>query len=266
MLGEKGMGKQKALSLLEEAGNHRPLSLSFAKPYIHTIVLERGDGLASVGGPAELSLAEKKSATSYDKKIVLEGFVLVEGAAEKNNVFIGDNLVFINGIPVGAGCRLLQGSDPPPKLSEVIEMMKQQSPLALTFARAQSKQASTVKSYLTSSPLSLDIESAQTFSILATDYSQLGCTFSTGHNGTDVIVKNISGVEGPFQTEMKKTQLPFTGCKLEAIDGEVVPNYVTYPLVINAMNRRWAANNRLELTFCDESHRDNILKHKDSKE
>lgn len=265
VLGEKGEGKQKALSLLEQVGNKRPLSLSFVKPYIHTIVFEMEEDYGShVGGPSELSLSQLKSASSSDNKIVLGGFVLAEGAAEKNNVFIGDNLAFINGIPVGAGCRLLQGSGPPPKLFEVIDMMKHQSPMALTFARAQSKKTSGVKSYLTSSPLSLDIESAETFSIAAANYSQLGCSFTTGYNGTDVVVKSINGVEGPFQSTIKDTQLPLIGCKLEAVDGEHLPNYATSQLVMNAMSRRWAANNRLELTLCNETHRDSIRKLKDS--
>lgn len=265
VLGEKGEGKQKALSLLEQVGNKRPLSLSFVKPYIHTIVFEMEEDYGSqVGGPSELSLTQIKSASSSDNKIVLGGFVPAEGAAEKNNVFIGDNLAFVNGIPVGAGCRLLQGSGPPPKLFEVIDMMKQQSPMALTFARAQSKKTSGVKSYLTSSPLSLDIESAETFSIAAANYSQLGCSFTTGYNGTDVVVKSINGVEGPLQYTIKKTQLPLIGCKLEAVDGEPVPNYATPQLVMNAMSRRWAADNRLELTFCNETHRDSIRKLKDS--
>ncbi len=264
VLGEKGEGKQKALSTLEKVGKDRPLSLSFAKPYIHTIVLEKDEENygSPIGGPSELSLSDVKSSSSSDNKIVLEGFSLAEGVAESSNVFIGDNLVFINGIPVGAGCRLLKGSDPSPKLFEVIDMMKELSPLALTFARAQKKK----KSYLTSSPLSLDIESAETFSIPAPDYSQLGLTFTTGYNGTDVIVKTISGVEGPFQKKVKQTGLSLVGCKLEAIDGEAIPNYVTSQLVMNAMGRQWSANNKLELTFCDEKHRDNLRKHEDSKE
>jgi len=268
VLGEKGEGKRKGLSVLEKVGNNRPLSLSFVKPYIHTIVMEREENYGSnVGGPSELLFSDmKSSSTSSDKKIILGGFSLAEGVAENNDVFIGDNLVFINGIPVGAGCRLLQGSGPSPKLFEVIDMMKQHSPLALTFARAQTKQASTVKSYLTSSPLSLDIESAQTFSIAAPDYSQLGLTFTTGYNGTDIVVKTISGVEGPFQRKMKQTALPLVGCKLEALDGETIPNYVTSQLVVKAMSRQWSANNRLELTFCDENHRGNVRKYQDSKE
>ena len=139
-------------------------------------------------------------------------------------------------------------------------MLKQYTPLALTFARAQAKQTSTVKTYLTSSPLSLDIESAYTFSIPAADYSHLGCKFVTGMNGVDVVVKDMSGVDGPFQRQMNASKQPFIGCKLESVDGEVVPSYVNSQLIVNAMKRRWAANGRVELTFCNETHRDALCK------
>lgn len=139
-------------------------------------------------------------------------------------------------------------------------MIKQQSPLALTFARADTKQSSTVKSYLTSSPLSLDIESAYTFSIEATDYNHIGCSFGVGYNGTDVVVKGISGVEGSFQRQMKATKLPLTGCVLESVDGEVVPSYAKSQLIVNAMNRRWTSNRRVELTFCNRRHKEAVHK------
>ena len=134
-------------------------------------------------------------------------------------------------------------------------MLKQYKPLALTFARAQASQSS-VKTYLTSSPLSLDVESAYTFSIPASDYSHLGCRFVTGMNGSDIVVKDISGVEGPFQRQIKKSKQPLVGCKLESVDGEAVPSYVNSQLTVNAMKRRWAANGRLELTFCNDLHKD----------
>lgn len=138
-------------------------------------------------------------------------------------------------------------------------MLKTLSPLALTFARAQ-KQSTGVSSYLTSSPLSLNIEKAQTFSIAATEYSQLGIQFVTGMNGSDIVVKNISGVDGPFQQQMKAAGVQFIGCNLESVDGEVVPSYVNSQIIVNAMKRRWAANNRVELTFCNEKHRDALKK------
>ena len=260
VLGDKGEGRRKALSILEKVGKERPLTLSFVKPYMYSITIEGEEDYDSlVGGPSELLFSDDNS------RIILQGFQHAEGVAESNNVFIGDNLIFINGVPVGAGCRLLRGSGPSPKLFQVVDMMKQQSPLALTFARAQ-KKASKVKSYLSSSPLSLDIESAETFSVAAADYTQLGLTFTTGYNGTDVIVKTIKGVEGPFQRKMKQNTKPLIGCKLEAVNGEIIPNYVTSQLVVKAMNRQWSANNRIELTFLDENHRDDVRKEQHSKE
>ena len=114
VLGEKGEGKMKALSLLEEVGGRRPLSLGFVKPYLYSIVIEKSsdeDGL--FGGPSELLFTEVKSGSnSKESKIVLKDFALAEGAAESGGVFIGDNLVFINGIPVGAGCRLTDSTPP----------------------------------------------------------------------------------------------------------------------------------------------------------
>lgn len=140
-------------------------------------------------------------------------------------------------------------------------MLKQYTPLALTFARAQAKKkSSTVKTYLASSPLSLDIESAYTFSIPVADYSHLGCHFVTGMNGSDIVVKDMSGVEGLFQRQMKASKRPFVGCRLESVDGEIVPSYVNTQLIINAMNRRWAANGKVELTFCNEKHQNDLWK------
>ena len=76
VLGEKGEGKMKAISLLEKVGAKRPLSLSFVKPYLYSIVVEKGNnGTDSIGGPAELLFTEVKPATSSkENKIVLKDF------------------------------------------------------------------------------------------------------------------------------------------------------------------------------------------------
>lgn len=110
VLGENGAGKEEALRLLESEGAVRPLSLGFVAPYLYSMTLQKDQ--KSFGGPSELVLAELKpseDSTSKEKKIILKGFSPAEGAAETGNVFVGDNLVFINGIPVGAGCRLTDG-------------------------------------------------------------------------------------------------------------------------------------------------------------
>lgn len=257
LLGAKGEGKQKAYSLLEQVGKRRPLSLGFVKPYQYSILVERNKPEnESFGGPSELEFVDVgATTTSKEKTIILKGYALAEGAAETGGVLVGDNLVFINGFPVGAGCRLLSSGSKPPTVDEVSRMLKQYSPLALGFARAQAKQT-TVKAYMTSSPLSLDIETAHSFSVEASDYNHLGCLFVTGMNGTDIVVKDIVGVEGPFQQQMVESKQPFVGCKLQSVDGEVVPSYANSQLIVSVMKRRWAANGRVELIFCDEKQRD----------
>ncbi len=122
VLGENGEGKRKAFALLEEVGSKRPLSLSFVKPYKHHISLKKCENeCMSFGGPSEFIFTEVNSSTnSNEKKMVLSDFALSEGAAETGGVFVGDNLVFINGIPVGAGCRFLKNSDPSPSLGELM--------------------------------------------------------------------------------------------------------------------------------------------------
>ena len=110
VLGENGSGKEKALCLLESEGAARPLSLGFVKPYLYNIIVEKSAN--AFGGPSELVFAEQKQtvdSSSKENRLILEGFSPAEGAAETGNVFVGDNLVFINGIPVGAGCRLTDG-------------------------------------------------------------------------------------------------------------------------------------------------------------
>jgi len=93
VLGEKGEGKQKALSLLEEIGSKRPLDLGFVKPYLFNIVLEKDSTPEEdIGGPSELILTEVKSSNSNENRIMLQDFALADGAAEIGGVLVGDNL------------------------------------------------------------------------------------------------------------------------------------------------------------------------------
>lgn len=130
-------------------------------------------------------------------------------------------------------------------------MLKRLSPLALTFARANTEK----KARLRSSPLSLNIDAISTFSIEAFDYDHIGCTFVVGNNGTDIMVRSINGVEGSFQRQINASKLPLVGCVLESVDDEIVPSYVNSQLIINAMNRRWASNDSVKLTFCNQRHK-----------
>ncbi len=138
-----------------------------------------------------------------------------------------------------------------------MEMLEQQSPLKLTFARANSAQT-TAKRMLSSSPLSLDVASANKFTVDAPNFEQLGCRFAVGYNGTDIVVKSITGVEGIFQRQLKDAKEIIIGSYIESVDGEVIPSYVTPQIIINAINRRWTANGQVEITFCNEKHRDAV--------
>jgi hypothetical protein len=135
-------------------------------------------------------------------------------------------------------------------------MLKSLSPLALTFARADTEK----KARLRSSPLSLNIDAINTFSIEAADYDHIGCTFVVGNNGTDIVVRSIIGVEGMFQRQMNATKLPLIGSVLECVDDEVVPTYVNSQLIINAMSRRWASNGIVKLTFSNVKHKSAVHK------
>lgn len=131
-------------------------------------------------------------------------------------------------------------------------MLKRLSPLALTFARANTGQRS---GRLRSSPLSLNIDAIQTFSLEAADYDHIGCTFVVGNNGTDIVVRSINGVQGTFQRQMNASELPLIGCVLQSIDDELVPSYVNSQLIVNAMTRRWASNGSVKLTFCNQKYK-----------
>jgi hypothetical protein len=259
VLAANGEGKQKAYSLLEQVGKLRPLSLGFVKPFQYSIIIKK-DNIEdeSLGGPSELQFVEVDGTTnSKEKTFVLKDFALAEGAAEKNGVLVGDNLIFVNGFPVGAGCKLLGNGSKSPTMDEVGRMLKEYSPLVLGFARAKAKQ--TRVQAMTSSALSIDIETATTFSVAASNHHHLGCKFAAGMNGTDIIVKDIIGVEGPFQKQIKESMQPIIGCKLESVDGEVLPSYANPQLIVSAMKRRWDTNGRVELLFCDERQKDALM-------
>lgn len=259
VLAANGEGKQKAFSLLEQVGKMRPLSLGFVKPFQYSIIIKK-DNIEdkSLGGPSELQFVEvDATTTSKEKTFVLKDFAPAEGAAEKNGVLVGDNLIFVNGFPVGAGCKLLGNGNKSPAIDEVGRMLKEYSPLVLGFARAKAKQ--TRVQTMTSSALSLDIETAHTFSVAASNYHHLGCKFAAGMNGTDIVVKDIMGVEGPFQKQIKDFMKPIVGCKLESVDGEVLPSYANPQLIISAMKRRWDTTGRVELLFCDERQKEALM-------
>lgn len=243
-----GDGQRLALETLEREGNNRPCTLSFTDAYLISQHFEKSkDGISELGGPTEFVLEEK------NKRILLTDFENVPGAAEEGGILIGDHLVFINGIPVGAGCSL-SGGGTAPELSEVYRMLRDENnyPIALTFARPKQSE----NRWAAQSAGRFSVNAAETHCIAADSYDQLGSVVE-GRNGTEVVVTDLFAVPGPFQKAMR----PFldVGGKvcltIEEINGQFVPSYATPSIVMNAMKRSWAGNKKLELLFCDDERK-----------
>jgi hypothetical protein len=137
VIGVQGDGRTRAIQLLEAVANQRPLSLTFVESYLHPVVVEIPPSVPGVdysGGPSELILRERQ--ISGTRRIFIDKLKDANGMAENSGIFIGDHLVFLNGIPVGVGCRWL-GTPSAPSFSEVCDMMKDpiNYPIGLTFAR-----------------------------------------------------------------------------------------------------------------------------------
>lgn len=249
VLGENGKGRERALELLQEEGSSRPLSLSFSTPYLFPEIFEKpDDGVSDLGGPLELQLKEEK------KRIVLCDFENVNGTAESGGILIGDHLIFINGQPVGAGCALM-GLHQPPELSEVYQTLRDTSnyPVALTFARPKQQTASR---WTSSSNQKFSADSAETFSITADSFEQLGCVLENKKN-LDIVLSDLFAVPGPIQLAMRphvdrngKLEL-----SVESINGQFVPSYASTGIIMNAMNRSWKTNGKVEVVFCDDERK-----------
>ena len=248
-LGEGGAGRKRALALLEEEGHVRPLRLTFARPYLfHQLFEKSANGIADLGGPMELKLNEKK------KRIVVQGFENVSGAAESGGVLIGDHLIFINGQPVGAGC-LLVGQYQPPDLSEIYSTLREPSnfPAALTFARPKQRTAS--RWMATNEKFA--VEDADTICITVNTYDQIGCVFKSERN-MDITVSDLFAVPGPIQLAMRQYCGSDSTVELaiESVNAQFVPSYASTSIMMNAMNRSWSTNGKVEVVFCDDEGRE----------
>jgi hypothetical protein len=247
VLGESGKGRILALQLLETEGNSRPLTLTFTEPYVIQKVFERPrEGTADLGGPMEFKLKEE------NKRIIVEDFDNVNGTVESSGVLIGDHLIFINGQPVGAGCALM-GEHQPPELSEIYETLREPSiyPAALTFARPKH-----LGNRWTSTNQKFSAEDAETTSVTANSFEQIGCVFESLRN-LDIVVSDLFAVPGPIQVAMRPTvehngQLNLS---IEAINGQFVPSYASTSIVMNAMKRSWSTNGKVEILFCDDERK-----------
>jgi hypothetical protein len=215
---------QTALQVLEEAMKHRPVTLCFVDAYIHVRdIVKPIDG---AGGGDELKLIRE------EQQIKIAGFVDINGKAERSGIMIGDHLVFINGQPVGAGCKWLD-ADPLP-FSETRQMIEDVNfyPIGLTFARPMRESQGSFRD-----------DEAETICVTAEHPDELGCVISET-KARDIIVVDFRSVPGTMQNALS----PYSrNLSVQAINGQVVPSYASEEMVKNAINRSWKVDGKVEL-------------------
>jgi len=264
VLGENGKGKQRALELLERFGTQRPLTITFVKPYMYQEVFDKAIdvGISEVGGPEEFLLDEEKNSDTGTKRIRLKGFLEVNGTVETGGILIGDQLVFVNGIPVGAGCKLT-GENTYPELGDIYKILKNEYmyPIALTFARPRQKERQWVASlHGVHDDGRFDVENADTICVTANSFNQLGCVFESRKSSREIVLTDLFAVCGPFQTAMSKHK-DINGkvhLSIEAVNGQFVPSYATTDIVMNAMKRSWSNDGKIAINFCDDQSKDYV--------
>mmetsp|Transcript_2334 Transcript_2334/g.3420 ORF Transcript_2334/g.3420 Transcript_2334/m.3420 type:complete len:597 (-) Transcript_2334:1647-3437(-) len=255
VLETSGGGREKVLALLKEVGHVRPLALSFVKPYLVRKFFAKPAGdMSDNGGPEEFLLKEQTLAGGA-KRIAVRGFNEIPGMAEAGGVMIGDHLIFINGKPVGAGCRMM-GEEKAPDLQEVYEMLRDKNnyPIGLTFARPRTKNASR---WTVSSSTAFELDTADTICVMSESFEQLGCIFGSDRFEVNMLVTDLFAVPGCIQEEMK----PYRDLNgninfcIESINGQFVPSYASPSIVLNALRRSWSADGRMEILFSDDERK-----------
>ena len=99
-------GGKYAIEMLGAYASQRPLSLSFIDSYSFKVQISKPQSIPGIdygGGPSELVLNERQ--IDGVRRVYIEDFRDANGMAENSGIFISDHLVFVNGLPVGAGCR-----------------------------------------------------------------------------------------------------------------------------------------------------------------
>jgi len=206
------------------------------------------------------------------KRILLDGFKEVDSITEKAGVLLGDYLVFINGISVGAGCRWM-GERSAPSLVEVEEMLRDKSkyPIGLTFARpqrqCQEQGRDWTSSLLGSAPeKAISMETSETICVAADFFEQLGLDLELKAY-SDIVVKDLQAIAGPFQLSTQRLRDPqndtYNHLSVDSINGEFVPSFATPNLVKSAMERSWKSEKRVVVTYCDNDMKKFISSLKD---
>lgn len=186
VIGE-GDGTKRAFSLLEMACLERPLSLTFIGPYHNLICFKQSDFCSKSGGPDELVLEVQKLEGEHTN-VFIKGFRYVDGMAEIGGAVIGDQLLFINGEPVGIACYARQLSSPP--FEHVMRFLQDPKsyPMALTFGREnQGTNRWTQMSIF-------DLDQAYTFCVTINNFEELGCTLAKESDSENVVVQDRKSV------------------------------------------------------------------------
>ena len=240
--------------VLEREGRKRPLSLCFMPPYIHTFTFKTKDehGDPMIGGPNEFILEQFKSQGL--SKICIKGYKEVDGSVESRGIFLGDHLIFINGVPVGTGLQL-RPDCPQLTMEQIYDMLNdvKSFPICLTFARPRSKARNA----------EFNVESSETknMSVIAISPHQLGFDVGQGAKDNHLVVKKFLPVKGSLQVKIEDMfgSGATTGLSFYSINGEKIPSYANCEIVLNAMKRAWAKNAELELVLCNEAIKQNTI-------
>ena len=244
-------GSIRAIDLLKKAVGVKPLRLTFSNNYLFNLEVNR-DGDHDLGGPQELVLEQHRTG-SGGLRVTIKSLTRVSGVAENNGILIGDHLVFVNGVPVGAGARWL-GESTAPSFEGVLEMLSDASyyPIGLTFARPRRNDNRWDVGRFS------DAE-ADTFCVTADSYSQLGCVFqATGYH--EIVVSDFEAVPGVINHQISSkfpSRTDWSHIAVESINGELVPSYASVSMVKSAMSRSWGRE-LFKLLLCDDEQRERI--------
>jgi hypothetical protein len=248
---------QSSYEYLQKNGGLRPLTLSFARPYLVKTTVNKEDCKLDNDGPEEFVLTEKKFDGKLNR-ICLSSFRDIDGAAESSGVFIGDNLIFINEIPVGAGTKLRPGC-PIIGLQDIQAILKDDSsyPMCLQFARQSSSSGKRKVDF------DLESDDIKTSTVTVDHPSLLGFVIREMRVGSSnsYIVAEFHAVEGTFKRIVSHSVFAskIDDLSVYSINGEALPSYASCDMVMSAMKRGWKNGQKIEMVFCDEMIKNKVL-------